>query len=786
MNQRNSQEQGSKFQESVPRTPQQNGIVERKNRTLIEADRTILADSLLPIPFWAEAFNTACYVQNRVLVTKPHNKTFYDLLHGRTPSISFVRPVGCLVTILNTLDPLGKFEKKVDERFMVGYSVNSKAFRVFNSRTCIVQETLHVNFLENKPNLAGSGPTWKRDDKTKKEAKGKSLVESFKGYRYLNAEFEDCFENNSNEVNAAGSIVPTVGQDTLNNTNTFSAAGPSNTAVSPTYGKSSFQLPDDPDMLELEDITYSDDEDVVGTEADINNLESAIPVSPIPTTKIHKDHPVSQIIGDLSSTTQTRSMTRVVKEQGGLSQMFNDDFHTCMFACFLSQEDPKRVHQALKDPSWIEAMQEEILQFKMQKVWVLVDLPHGKIVIVYQIDVKSAFIYETIEEEVYVCQPPGFEDPDHPDKVYKVVKALYGLHQAPRACQDIYVAEILRKFKLTEGKSASTPIDTEKPLLKDPDGEDVDVHTYRSMIGSLMYLTSCKKQKVVATSSTEVEYVAATSCCAQVLWIQNQLLDYGKQLGDLSTYSIKYTSPALTQKVFANIRRVGKGFLRVETPLFEGMIVEQVIKEGGAEGEHVEEDTAAQGDDAQESSIPSPIPPSPPPQQPQNIPSTSQVQHTPPQSPQPQPQPQPQAQPQDVDFPMSGSSFEHKEAKEEVTKLEKRNRVKVLKLRRIIDDMDNYDAITLMDDKEEEKKKEEAKEDEPAEVQEVVDVVTTGKLITEVVTAASETVTAASTIISAVEPQVTAVTPPKMCVAAEYCTGRYFIILQHMLHENDL
>nr|GFB17609.1 retrotransposon protein, putative, unclassified [Tanacetum cinerariifolium] len=88
---------------------------------------------------------------------------------------------------------------------------------------------------------------------------------------------------------------------------------------------------------------------------------------------------------------------------------------------------------------------------------------------VYQMDVKSAFLYGTIEEEVYVCQPPGFEDPDHPDKVYKVVKALYGLHQAPRACQDKYVAEILKKFRLTEGKSASTPIDTEKPLLKDPD-----------------------------------------------------------------------------------------------------------------------------------------------------------------------------------------------------------------------------------------------------------------------------------------------------------------------------
>nr|GEX97907.1 hypothetical protein [Tanacetum cinerariifolium] len=334
-------------------------------------------------------------------------------------------------------------------------------------------------------------------------------------------------------------------------------------------------------MLELEDITYFDDEDDVGTEAEFNNLETFITVSPIPTTRVHKDHPVTQIIGDLSSATQTRSMSRVAKDQGGLSQINNDDFHTCMFACFLSQAEPKRVHQALKDPSWIKAMQEELLQFKMHKVRVLVDLPHGKRDIghtreeginyeevfdpfarieakrlflayvsfmgfmVYQMDVKSAFLYGTIEEEVYVCQPLAFEDPDYPDKVYKVVKAFYGLHQAPRASsmlmtsylvqpnkdlckafeklmkdkfqmssmgelifflglqvkqkkdgifisQDKYVVEILRKFGLTEGKSASTPIDTEKPLLKDPDGEDVDVHTYRSMIVSLMYLTSSR------------------------------------------------------------------------------------------------------------------------------------------------------------------------------------------------------------------------------------------------------------------------------------------------------
>nr|GEZ70054.1 hypothetical protein [Tanacetum cinerariifolium] len=394
---------GIKREFSVLRTPQQNGIAERKNRTLIKADRTLMADSLLFIPFWAEAVNTACYVQNRVLVTKPHNKTPYELLHGRLPSIGFMRPFGCPVTILNTLDSLGKFQGKVDEGFLVGYSVCNKAFRVFNSRTRIVQETLHVNFMENKPNVAGSGPAWlfdidslsqtmnchpviaenqsnpnagfqdtekageegtqtyvlfpvlsdgstnsqnnnkdalvdgkehdiqksvsldihssssgaqtrKQDDKTENKDKGKSPVVTITGFRDLNAEFEEC-NNNSNDV---------------------------------------------------------------GAEADINNLESIILVSPIPTTRIHKDHPTSQIISDLSLTTQTRSMAKAVKDQGGISQMLNEDFHTCMFACFLSQEEPKRVHQALKDPSWIEAMQEELLQFKMQKVWILVDLPYGK------------------------------------------------------------------------------------------------------------------------------------------------------------------------------------------------------------------------------------------------------------------------------------------------------------------------------------------------------------------------------------------------------------------------
>ncbi|GJS03884.1 putative ribonuclease H-like domain-containing protein [Tanacetum coccineum] len=158
-----SNSKGIKREYNNARTPQQNGVAERKNRTLIEAARTILADSLLPTPFWAKAVNIACYVHNRVLVTKPHNKTPYELLIGRPTIISFMRPFGCPVTILNTLDHLGKFDGKADEGVLVGYSISSKAFRVYNHRTRKVEENLHVNFLENQPNIAGIGPKWMFD-----------------------------------------------------------------------------------------------------------------------------------------------------------------------------------------------------------------------------------------------------------------------------------------------------------------------------------------------------------------------------------------------------------------------------------------------------------------------------------------------------------------------------------------------------------------------------------------------------------------------------------------------
>nr|GFC08327.1 putative ribonuclease H-like domain-containing protein [Tanacetum cinerariifolium] len=206
----------------------------------------------------------------------------------------------------------------------------------YNNKDALVDGKEHADDIQKSVSLdihssICGDQTRKQGDKTENKDKGKSRVVTIIGFRDLNEEFEECINNNSNGFNAAGSSVSAAGLNFTNSTNDFSATGPSNAA-----------------MPNLEDFSHNADD--VGAEADINNMESII---------------------------LTRSMTRAVRDQGGISQMFNEDFHTCMFACFLLQEEPKRVHQALKDPSWIEAMQEVLLQFKMQKVWILVDLPYG-------------------------------------------------------------------------------------------------------------------------------------------------------------------------------------------------------------------------------------------------------------------------------------------------------------------------------------------------------------------------------------------------------------------------
>nr|GEY14787.1 ribonuclease H-like domain-containing protein [Tanacetum cinerariifolium] len=245
------------------------------------------------------------------------------------------------------------------------------------------------NESEVHVSLSSSAKPKKLNEKAKREAKGKSHVDFSTGVRDLRDRFEEFFVKSTNEVNAASTPVTVVRTNSTTHTNSFNAVGPSDSAVSPNFEigrKSSFVdpslYPDDPDMPALKDIVYSDDEEDVGAEADFSNLEKRITFTPqirSMTRMVKEQGGLTQINDeDFHTSPQIRSMTRMVKEQGRLTQINDEDFHTCMFACFLYQEESKRVHQALKDPSWIETMQKELFQFKMQKVWVLVDLPKGK------------------------------------------------------------------------------------------------------------------------------------------------------------------------------------------------------------------------------------------------------------------------------------------------------------------------------------------------------------------------------------------------------------------------
>nr|GEX42152.1 putative ribonuclease H-like domain-containing protein [Tanacetum cinerariifolium] len=815
---------GIKREFSIPRTHQQNGIAKRKNRTLIKDARTMIAGSLLLIPFWAEAVNTACYVQNRVLVTKPQNKTPYELSLGKTPSIGFMRPFGCPVTILNTLDPLGKFDRKADEGFLVRYFVSSKAFKVLVLYGCLILILLQRLRIINQ-SMQNTNDDTEIGGK-KPEFEGRKLESEV--HVSPSSKFEDFSNNNINEVNATDSPVPAVGQISTNSTNTFSAA---------------------------EDITYSNDEEDVGAEADFTNLETTITVSPIPTTRVHKDHLVTQIIGDLSLVTQTRSMDEGIDYE----EVFTPVARIEAIRLFLAYASVKGF-------------------------------------MVYQMDVKSAFLYGNIEKEIYVDDIIfGSTNKDLCKAFVKLIKDKFqmssmgeltfflGLQvkQKPYGIfisQDKYVVEILRKFGMTDGKSASTLIDTENPLLKDPYGEDVDVHTYRSMIGSLMYLTlsrpdimfavyayahfqvtpkdlhlhavkrifrylkskphlglwypkdspfnlvaysnidyagvsldrksttggcqflgcrliswQCKKQTVVANLSTEAKYVAAASCCAQVLWIQNQLLDYRiivtavrskffclvndvtRLQAPVDKKKVIFTEATIrealrlddpksidclpSEEIFTELSRMGyekpstkltfyKAFFLPQWKFFihtilqcmsakrtswnefsssmasaiiclsTGMIVAQhdddVANEGAASVD-VDDVPAA----VDEPSIPLPTPTTQPLPPSQDLPSTSQDKI---------------AQTLEITKLKKGGIIANIDANEDVTLKD------VAAIAQDVADVENDAEIEENADDD---------EVEPAELQEVVEVVTAAKLMTKVVTATSATIAAADTSITA-------------------------------------
>ncbi|GJW39448.1 putative ribonuclease H-like domain-containing protein [Tanacetum coccineum] len=313
----------------------------------------------------------------------------------------------------NYVDARGKFDGKSDEGFFVGYSKTSKAFRVYNIITRKVEENLHIRFLEDKPIITGTNsndlvgteesigaghssketgssqdyilmPLWKDDslfDSSSKNAK-----------RY---------KNNTQDVNTAGPSTNTVST----NVNTGSL---NINIVSPTVTTA---------PLEATHSDFFGDE----TKVDISNITTTYPVPSTPNTRIHKDHSLDHVIGDVQSGVQTRRMTKTTNEQGFISLGPWWDNHMEQEPLGYTQEEGIDYDEVFALVARIEAIR------------LFLAYASFKDFVVYQMDVKSAFLYGKIEEEVYVCQPLGFKDLEFPDRVYKVEKALYGLHQAPRA-----------------------------------------------------------------------------------------------------------------------------------------------------------------------------------------------------------------------------------------------------------------------------------------------------------------------------------------------------------------